>query len=147
MKTLEGLVFSLAMLFVAATANGCSHDKAHQTTPAPADPTLTSKDMAATPTEDPMVDPTLPSWAPRSCVAYHTAVDRIVSCTAVDAAKRETIRQTYEAKHKAWQDMHDMPQGAIADVQTQCASDLDAVKAQTDPTCPQTTTKPVAQLQ
>jgi hypothetical protein len=89
-----------------------------------------------------MVDPTLPSWAPHSCAQYHTAVVRYVGCETEDAAKRETARQDYEKADKSWQDMHDLPQGAIDEVGKSCESNRDQVKAQTSATCPQTTVKP-----
>ncbi len=140
MKTLEGLALALTLAFTIATAAGCSHDAPAKTTPT--SPVATSTEMSATADTDPMVDPTLPSWAPKACAAYHAAVVRMVGCPAVDAAKRETARQAYDTTSKSWHDMHDLPEGAIDGVRMACVTQTQLVKADTDPTCPATTNKP-----
>ena len=136
----------LALFALSISIAACSHDKKSEPT-SPASPVGTSTAMSGTPEEDPMIDPTLPSWSPKSCVQYHTAVVRYVGCESEDKAKRETARQDYDAKLKSWQDMHDLPQGAIEEVGKKCETSRDELKAMTSASCPGTTvqpTKPVA---
>lgn len=94
--------------------------------------------------DEAMVNPTVPSWAPKSCIAYHTAVVRFVGCEAMDAAARDTVKASYEADSQRWQEMSNLPQGAIADVGAKCTADGDAVRAQIGAGCPGTTTTPPA---
>jgi hypothetical protein len=37
------------------------------------------------------VDPTVPSWLPKSCIAYHRAVVQAINCEAVDQGTRDEI--------------------------------------------------------
>jgi hypothetical protein len=134
-------MMKLVALALITAAAACQHDRPAQTTPAPP---LTSTTMSGTPTVDPFVDPTLPSWAPKSCAAYHAAVVRFVSCETDDAAKREAVRESYDSENKRWHDMMNVEQKAIDEVQTACAARTTDISAKTDPSCPQTTTTPPA---
>ena len=121
---LSRLVIGLSLFVTAA----CSRDK-----------------PSTTPTaEESMVDPTVPSWAPKSCLAYHAAVVRFVGCEQMDATARETTKANYEADSKSWQEMSNLPQGAIAEVDAKCTTDGEAISAQIDPACPGTTKTPPA---
>lgn len=128
---------SLALVLLVA----CSHDK-KVVEPTPS-PVATSTAMSKTAGMDPEVDPTLPSWAPASCARYHTAVVRFVGCETEDAARRQSVRERYDAEAKQWQAMHDLPQGAIDEVARKCSDSLESVRAQTAGSCPATRTQPI----
>jgi len=121
MKTL--IVIS-ALLFGA-----CSHHSNDATTPS-APSTAASDDDS-----DPSVDPTLPSWAPRSCVRYHTAVVKLIGCEEVPQLTRDAAKVRYDADHAKWQAMQDQPQGAIEEVRQSCADDTKLVRGQLTERC------------
>src|SRR4051812_5897113 len=49
-----------------------------------------------------MLDPTLPSWSPKSCLAYHKVAVEAMDCTAIDQTKRDQIQQHYADASGAW---------------------------------------------
>ena len=121
MKT---LIVASALLFAA-----CSHHSNDATTPS--GPVATASDADS----DPSVDPTLPSWAPRSCAGYHTAVVKLIGCEAVPRDTRDAAKTKYDADHAKWQAMQDQPQGAIEEVRQSCADDAKLVRGQLTESC------------
>jgi hypothetical protein len=82
-----------------------------------------------------MVDPTLPSWAPKSCAQYHVAVVKAVDCTEVDEQTRTTIKNKYESQNTAWHDMQNAELSAIDQVRAECEQDMKNVQATTGGKC------------
>lgn len=85
--------------------------------------------------DDPQVDPTLPSWAPKSCVAYHKAVVEASGCYGIDTETREQIKTSYDTANNGWQAMHDAQQADIDQVQASCASEEQKVRAAMEGKC------------
>ena len=111
-------------LFVLTAATACSKSKpANTTTTGGGD----SSAMGDTP------DPTLPSWAPPSCKAYHATIVKLSGCMAVAQGDRDAMTAKYDADSKAWHDMTNAQQSDLDRVGTEC-SQLDAeVKAKLAP--------------
>lgn len=84
---------------------------------------------------DDMVDPTLPSWAPKSCKAYHTAVVKAFECNEIEQATRDDIKNKYEAANTSWHDLQDARQETIDQIQLLCAEDVKYVHSQADGKC------------
>ncbi len=82
-----------------------------------------------------MVDPTLPSWAPASCKAYHTAVVKAYDCTEVAQATRDDIKNKYEAANKSWHDLQDAQQSTIDQINMLCTEDVKYVQSQAEGKC------------
>ena len=123
-RRMKSLIVISALVFGA-----CSHHSNDPTTPSGSSNTASSTDT------DPTVDPTLPSWAPRSCTGYHAAVVRLIDCEAVPQATRDAVKAKYEADHAKWQAMQEQPQGAIEEVRQSCASDAMAAREQMNGKC------------
>lgn len=121
---MKSLIVLSALVFGA-----CSHHSNDATTPSGTSTAASDSDA------DPMVDPTLPSWAPRSCKAYHAAVVNLLACEAVPQDARDAAKAKYDADHATWQAMQDQPQGAIEQVRQRCADDATAVRAQMTGKC------------
>ncbi|MDB4958738.1 MAG: hypothetical protein JWO36_6307 [Myxococcales bacterium] len=119
--------FTLGLLLLGLVA--CSHNHTDANNPQLA--------SAESEPNEPPVDPTLPSWAPRSCAAYHTAVVEALACEAIPQDSRDAIKGKYEASNAGWQAMHDAPQGTIDQVRASCTEDMKAVRAQSDGKCAQ----------
>jgi hypothetical protein len=119
MKHLLCLVLGLA---------ACGHSKSADTT---------NNLTATTPPgpDDPSVDPTVPSWAPRSCVAYHKAVVQALACEPVAQARRDEIKAKYDADSDAWRAMHDAEPGKIQEVGLACTGATDSVRGEIVGTC------------
>jgi hypothetical protein len=129
----------LAVVLVAIA--GCSHNTASPAAPAdqtsqPADPPAPpATTVASADPYDTLVDPTLPSWAPKTCRAYHATVMRVLGCLAIDETRRASIRAQYDVDHARWDTMHDEPLDAISKVGVQCKASLDAVQGEYDAKC------------
>jgi hypothetical protein len=120
MKTL----IACALFAVAA----CSHHSE------PAEPTQPSAGATATAGDD-AVDPTLPSWAPHSCKAYHAAVVNLVGCTQVAQDVRDRVSAKYEADNKSWHNMQNASQTDLDQVKLSCGDEAASVKAQITSDC------------
>lgn len=102
------------LLALALVLSACSH---HSDAKSPSGPTG-------------MVDPTLPSWAPRSCAAYHVAVVEATECMEIDQGTRESIKTKYEAANTSWHDLHDTRQEVIDQISMLCTEDVKFVHEQ-----------------
>ena len=120
MKTL------IACVLFSLTA--CSHDSQVKE---PAQPTTTEANAGG----ENAVDPTLPSWAPRSCKAYHAAVIHLVGCTQVAQDVRDKVSAKYDADNKAWHDMQNASQADLDQVKLACGDEAASVKAQLTNDC------------
>jgi hypothetical protein len=121
---MKPLIVISALLFGA-----CSHRSNDAT--APSGPST----AASGPDTEPPVDPTLPSWAPRSCTGYHAAVVKLIDCDAVPQETRDAARSKYDADHAKWQAMQDVTQAAIEEVRQSCADDAKVVREQMNEKC------------
>lgn len=113
-------------LVIALTA--CSH-KSDTKTPASGGGGTAAEDDSA------MVDPTLPSWAPKSCKSYHTVVVKAVDCTEIDQGTRDSIKSKYETQNTAWHDLQNAPPERITEIGQECQSSHDTVHAQASGKC------------
>jgi hypothetical protein len=82
-----------------------------------------------------MVDPTLPSWAPKTCSSYHTVVVKAVDCPEIDQGTRDSIKAKYETQNTAWHDMQNAPPERITEIGQECKTDHDTVHAQAAGKC------------
>jgi hypothetical protein len=114
------------VLVLALAACGSSSKKSNTTTGA----------ASGTPSDDTaMVDPTLPSWAPKSCNAYHVVVVKAVDCPELDQARRDSIKNTYETQNTAWHQLQNADQSAIDQIGVDCTEGSQAVEAQAAGKC------------
>jgi hypothetical protein len=116
------------LLALALFGAACHHDTAPQdpaSSPAPVPTTANNDDIGSMP-----VDPTLPSWVPRSCTAYHAAVVKLAECDAVSQEARNTVKTQYDTDNAKWQAMHGQAPDATEAVRASCTSSLQAVKGQ-----------------
>jgi hypothetical protein len=81
------------------------------------------------------VDPTLPSWAPHSCKAYHAAVIHLAGCTQVAQDVRDRVAAKYDADNKSWHDMQNATQADLDQVKLACGDEARSVKAQLTNDC------------
>ena len=103
----------------------CSHGQPAPQGPAPTAPAPTT--AAVTVEHEPLVDPTLPSWAPRSCTRYHTVVVDALACGEIAQGTRTLIKLTYDARTQSWQTLVDAPPGRIEEIGKQCTDDSQLV--------------------
>jgi hypothetical protein len=118
----------------------CHHDAAPQKPGSTA--TATSDDS-----DDPGVDPTMPSWAPPSCKGYHAAVVKLSACPDIDQATKDKVSAKYDADNKSWHDMTNATEADLDQVKASCGDERAAVRAQMSGKCQnvQLTTQPTAQ--
>ncbi|MBA3461838.1 MAG: hypothetical protein H0T46_17895 [Deltaproteobacteria bacterium] len=95
----------------------------------------TTTTVASTGETEEVVDPTLPSWAPKSCNAYHTVVVKAVDCAELDQGMRDSIKAKYETQRTAWASLQNAEQAQIDQIGTECTEDTKAVQAQADGKC------------
>jgi hypothetical protein len=82
----------------------------------------------------PEVDPTVPSWAPKTCIAYHRAVVQALGCTAIDQGKRDAIKSRYDADSEAWKTAEATP-AKVDEVRASCDSAAASVRADIGTSC------------
>ncbi len=87
------------------------------------------------------LDPTMPSWMPASCTAYHKAVTQAITCETIEQAKRDEIKAKYDAAAASWKAEQDASKERVAEVDTFCTSGADSVKADTAGKCVAPATK------
>ncbi|MEO8841398.1 MAG: hypothetical protein ABI591_32180 [Kofleriaceae bacterium] len=115
----------------------CHHDAPPQN---PQPTTTTSADD-----DGPDVDPTMPSWAPRSCKGYHAAVVMMANCNDVDASVRSQVSAKYEADNKGWHDLTNAQQSDLDQVGTACKEQRKSVRDQMNGKC--SNVQPVSSLE
>ncbi len=101
-----------------------------------------SKSTAQSPTGgegEPVVDPTMPSWAPASCSAYQKAVVQATACQAIEQGKRDEIQQAYDTASASWKAEQDATPARIEEVAAACSSSAESVQAETAGKCGPTT--------
>ena len=84
---------------------------------------------------EPIVDPTIPSWAPKSCNAYHKAVVQALECEAIDQGKRDEIRTAFDTSSATWKAEKDASAARIEEVRVMCVNSTESVQADTVGKC------------
>jgi len=120
MKSLIACVLFASVSALAA----CSHDAAPPQQPAPL-PVATADG----------VDPTLPSWAPKTCKDYHTAVVKFSHCGDIALDLRDKVSAQYDADNKSWHNLTDAKQSDLDQVKLACGDQAASVTAQMSATC------------
>jgi hypothetical protein len=106
-----------SVLFALIACAACHHDTAQfPQQPAEPVPTAASNDDI----EHLPADPTLPSWAPNECKAYHDAVVRLAECDAVPQESRNVVKTQYDTDDARWKAMHDAPPEQLVYVRDDC---------------------------
>jgi hypothetical protein len=95
----------------------------------------TTTTVASTGETEDIVDPTLPSWAPKSCNRYHTAVVKAHDCPELDQGTRDSIKAKYETQKTAWANLQNAEQAQIDQIGTECTEGTQAVQAQAAGKC------------
>jgi hypothetical protein len=75
------------------------------------------------------VDPTVPSWLPQSCLAYHRAVVQAINCQAVDQTQRDQIQDAYGEKSTSWKAEQNANNVKVDEIGATCTTDTDSVRA------------------
>jgi hypothetical protein len=121
MKTL------IAAALFASLAFGCSHNApaTQEAQPAPMTTTEGAQNAQAE-----GVDPTLPSWAPKSCNAYHAAVVKFSHCGDIALDLRDKVAAKYDADTKSWHDMENAQQSDLDQVKVSCGDQQKSVSDQ-----------------
>jgi hypothetical protein len=90
-----------------------------------------SKSSTATqrPADEVTVDPTVPSWLPPSCIAYHKAVVQAIDCQAVEQAKRDNIKNTFDATSVSWKGEPNADKAAVDEIGATCTTSTESVRA------------------
>lgn len=109
------------------TAAAACHQNGTPREPQPLDPIANANDNYDV--EHLPADPTLPSWAPRSCTAYHTAVVQLAECDAVPETSRDTVKTQYDVDHARWAAMRDESADHIRAVGDDCMNNYQVVVA------------------
>ncbi|HUS32976.1 MAG TPA: hypothetical protein VMZ53_30950 [Kofleriaceae bacterium] len=77
----------------------------------------------------PSMDPTLPSWVPESCVAYHKVAIEAMGCTAIEQSKRDAIQQEYGAASQGWKAEPNADGARVEEIAAACVRSSNAVHA------------------
>src|SRR3954469_16110682 len=75
------------------------------------------------------VDPTVPSWLPPSCLAYHRAVVRAIDCQAVDQSKRDSIKTTFDQTSVNWKAEQNADNARVEEIGATCTTATESVRA------------------
>jgi hypothetical protein len=84
----------------------------------------------------PSVDPTIPSWTPQSCIAYHQAVVEALGCEAISRGTRDDIQLEYGAASQRWKAETDATPQRINAVALACEASATSVHADSAGKCP-----------
>lgn len=84
---------------------------------------------------DASVDPTLPSWLPQSCLAYHKAVVQAVDCQAVDQATRDGIQKKFADASESWKAEQAVDKTKVDEVAASCTAATASVRADLGEKC------------
>jgi hypothetical protein len=93
---------------------------------------LRTSSKSSTPTQhsaDSTVDPTVPSWLPRSCVAYHKAVVQAIDCKAVEQNTRDRIQTTFDETSVSWKAEDNANAARVDEIGATCTTATDSVRA------------------
>jgi len=82
----------------------------------------------------PEVDPTVPSWAPKTCIAYHRAVVQALDCVAVEQGKRDAIKAKYEADSEGWKTVDANP-AKVDEIKAYCEAETASVRGDIGTNC------------
>jgi hypothetical protein len=77
----------------------------------------------------PGVDPTLPSWTPKSCVAYHKLTVEALDCPAIEQSKRDQIQQDYGNASQAWKAEQDAAPANVEQISQACVRSGESVQS------------------
>ncbi len=83
----------------------------------------------------PTVDPTVPSWLPEPCLAYHKAVVQAIDCKAIDQGKREEIQKAYGDASASWKAEQNANDAKVAEIGATCTKATEAVRAEIGQKC------------
>ena len=78
---------------------------------------------------DAEVDPTVPSWTPQACKDYNKAVFQAIKCEAVEQAKRDEIKATYDAAAAGWKAEENADEAKVNEVAASCVQSTESVRA------------------
>jgi hypothetical protein len=78
---------------------------------------------------DSTVDPTVPSWLPPSCIAYHKAVVQAIDCKAVEQSKRDRIKTTFDETSVSWKAEDNANAARVDEIDVTCTTATDSVRA------------------
>ena len=81
------------------------------------------------------VDPTVPSWVPESCIAYHRAVVQAINCQAVDQGKRDEIQRTFDATSATWKAEENADNAKVDQYSATCTATTETVRADIGTSC------------
>jgi hypothetical protein len=85
--------------------------------------------------DDSMLDPTLPSWAPKNCVAYHKVAVEAMDCTAIEQSRRDQIQQQYGDASTAWKAETNADNARVEEIAQVCDRSSAAVHAEIAGNC------------
>ena len=83
----------------------------------------------------PTVDPTVPSWLPESCKAYHKAVVQAIDCQAIDQAKRDEIKKTFGETSESWKAEQNANNARVDEIGASCTTATASVRADIGQKC------------
>src|SRR4051812_34512859 len=75
------------------------------------------------------VDPTVPSWLPPSCIAYHKAVVQAIDCKAVEQEKRDRIKTTFDQTSVSWKAEDNADKARVEQIGATCTTETESVRA------------------
>ncbi len=81
------------------------------------------------------VDPTIPSWSPKSCADYQKAVTQAIACDAMDQGERDQIQTTYDQDSTSWKAEQDATPERISAVETDCTDKTAAIRTALEGKC------------
>jgi hypothetical protein len=84
------------------------------------------------------VDPTVPSWTPKSCIAYHKVTVEALDCPAIEQSKRDQIQQQYGEASQAWKTEEDADRANVEQIAQACERSSESVHADIAGKCTKT---------
>ncbi len=111
---------ALALVTILSFA-ACSKNKGSSSTEPATGTTSTASTGSG---DDAEVDPTLPSWTPKSCIGYHRATVKLTGCEAMPQAERDAMTKEYEARHAEWKALQNAEAAQFKAIDEQCQASL-----------------------
>jgi hypothetical protein len=84
---------------------------------------------------DHAVDPTVPSWTPKSCIAYHKVTIEALDCPAIEQSKRDQIERDYGEASQAWKREEDADKANVEQIALACERSSESVHAEIAGNC------------